>query len=137
MESFGLLVGFLQQSKNRLEIFPSLGFGLNPDKIFNHLLGMIRWFYFGVDFYEVSLRINEEAFSFFNAFIFSGHLSFRISQQVYGESIFVPEFLVARYTVLAHSKNNSTHFLKLLQAFAESPGFNRSTRGVVFGIKEQ
>ena len=135
------MIGFNKRKSLKIEGFsefrPLLVSRLDFEEVIKHLLCMIRRFNFMIDFHQDPVRINKEAFSFFDALIFSGHHYFGISQQVYGESIFVPEFLVARYTVLAHSKNNSTHFLKLLKAFAESPSFNRSTRGVVFGIKEQ
>ncbi len=49
----------------------------------------------------------------------------------------VSEFFVTCHSVLTDSQNNHPSLFKLVQAFAESPGFNGSAGGVVFGIKEK
>ena len=116
---------------------PLLVFRLDFEEVIKHLLCMIRRFNFMIDFHQGPFRVNKEAFSFFDAFIFFRHLPSRICQQTYSETVLVSVFFVACHSVLTDSQNNHPSMFKLVQAFAESPGFNGSAGGVVFGIKEK
>ena len=53
---------------------------LDFEEVIKHLLCMIRRFNFMIDFHQSPIRVNQEAFSFFDAFIFFRHLPSRICQ---------------------------------------------------------
>src|SRR5579883_91097 len=108
-----------------------------------HFFAVVRRIYFGPDFGDFSLRIDEKGVAVRNLepgviaqrTVLRHHLLVRITQQREVQPVFRAELLVAVHCVHAHAKNHSIGFLELLLVALEIVGLNRAAGGHVLGIE--